>query len=162
MITAMTAAEISHATVEVIFIIFLIFVSFFMVFVASRVNRNSNNLNKLVLDNQADRIARDKALIVVKEETLALAREAQAAAERLHTDLRENTKLTIAAAEESRAAMSVANHMNEKIAETNQRLLDTVQGVTKKEATLIHEHIEESVELGKDVKQTVDELKDKL
>lgn len=156
MMLALSHADVSHATVEVVFVLFIFFIVGFLIFIAARINTNSKNLSTLVTDNQADRVARDRALVIVKQETLALAKEQQEARRVLTEKIDENTAMTIAATKASDNAATVANSFNEKIAETNQRLLEQVQGSTRKEADSLHQHIEHGVDA---VKEKIDESK---
>ena len=162
MMLAITTPEATHMAMELIFSLFLLFVAWLLTYIAIRVNRNANNLSKLVTDNQADRVARDKALVIVKQETLALAKRAEESYGQLHQKLDENTEMTRAAAVASDNAATVANRLNEKIYDTNARLLEQVKGVSQSETKALHDHIEEGVEVSKDIGHKVDELKDKL
>jgi hypothetical protein len=129
-------------------------------------------ISQLLREGQADRTAREKAVVTLNERALAVEEKAAAIAykdrEALKTHILavsekidENTKLTSETKDTASEALKVANGFNEKIHQTNQRLLEAVGAKLEEEAKTL-QTIEGTAKDTLETTKTVDQKIDKL
>jgi hypothetical protein len=125
----MTMGDLS--VLEAIRLVISLLFTGFMFFAAIVMWRNSSIMGELLRQGREDQKAREQALFELKVTAAELAVKTEAAlratdkqATALGEKMDRNAALTIKAAEASANAASVANSLNEKIADTNRRLSD--------------------------------------
>lgn len=122
----LTPIEWVRLAISVFFIAFMVFAAFIM-------RRNSTNMQDLLRQGQEDKRAREQAVTDLMETASMLAEKTQHAvdvqdkqAEEIVKKIDQNTELTIRAAEASATAAEVANAVNKKIADTNERISEAL------------------------------------
>lgn len=127
--------------------------------IAMLMSINARNIGKLLEQAQLDHQAREQVVLDLRTTAMELAIKTQAAVEasdkQLHDlsdKMDDSIRIGSAAADASKKAENAANSVNEKIRETNQRLLEhsaTVARDTESAvAAEIHDHIDKAIDVG--------------
>lgn len=123
----MTWLEIVRLGISFVFVVFMLFAGVAMWL-------NAANVRRLLRQGQEDKQARELAVQELLVTAATLAEKTSTALENsdkqrdaLGEKIDKNTELTIEAARASAKAADVANGMNEKIADTNRRIVETLE-----------------------------------
>ncbi len=154
--------RVDHLVVEFVGVVFLILGVIMLIRMDRRQGTNARNIQALLNQAEIDHQARETAVAVLAKRAEDLdKRTAEAVAasdDKLNTlvcKLDHNTAMTIASGQASREAERTANSLNEKIADTNQRLIEAANRG-------LHQHITEVEDVSKATLQTAASVEHKV